>query len=131
MYYIIDGSNMLNKLGLVGKFSGNVIRAREGLQDIILKLANQGQDTFMIVFDVHSEPPDEKLYISDKLSVKFAVGSKEEEPADKMIEYLAAKDKNTQDIRVVTSDTTLLTNLMFKGIKGIKTEEFLKKTRCF
>ena len=131
MHYIIDGSNMMNKIGLVGKFSGDVIQARKGLQDIILKLANQGKDTFMIVFDVHSEPPDEELYISDKLRVMFALGPKEEEPADKMIEYLAAKDKNTQDIRVVSSDTILLTDLMFKGIKGIKTEDFLKKIHCF
>lgn len=108
MSLLIDGYNLLNAAGIIGKGigPGGLERSRLALLNFLaesLDPADVPQTT--VVFDAHSPPPGLPRAVEHRgLTVRFSSGYTD---ADSLIEELIRTDSSPRRLRVVSSDHRL------------------------
>ncbi len=108
MRLLIDGYNLLNAAGIIGKGigPGGLERSRLALLNFLaesLDPADVPQTT--VVFDAHSPPPGLPRVVEHRgLTVRFSSGY---EDADSLIEELIRTDSSPRRLTVVSSDHRL------------------------
>ena len=108
MTILIDGYNLLNVTGIVGRGvgPGTLSRARLALLNFLaesLDPKDVGHTT--VVFDAHDPPPGLPRTVDHRgITVRFSVGY---EDADSQIEELIRKDSAPRRLTVVSSDHRL------------------------
>ena len=126
MHYIIDGSNLIYHMKLIKDCNEDIIITREELNKSIAKMLEEKypQDKASIVYDVHTWGFKHQSKKLNQLKIIFAVGKKEDQPADNLIKNMAANELKKDEVIVVTSDSSLRTDIMFKGIKTMPVDDF-------
>lgn len=121
MKYIIDGYNMIRKIGALRAHDAQSLE--KGRQALIMKLSGfrlQSKADITVVFDGQRS----SLTSQSGITVRF---SNLPNKADEMIKKMVDQNKKAQEITVVSSDNEILKFAKGCGCKTERSEDFYKK----
>jgi hypothetical protein len=127
MRFLIDGYNLLNQLGLAGRYVGprGWERSRADLLAWIAKAHGKNVDRVTVIFDAEHAPPNlPAVQTVHGIHVRFAVGRL----ADDLLEETIQREVTPRQLTVVSSDHRIQEAARRRGCAALDCPAYIDQT---